>query len=197
MSQEYIHILKSSFPGSNIKYSNSRVLFTKFDMRGLNDFHEYSTNSDMFKYFEFGPHKHLNESIEYINKIQDRIFNGYRGGHAMYWFLRLRETKKVIGSMALIGVDFDRSRGEVGKGLSPTYWRQGYMSEAMDMYLDYCKNTLHLKEIIAFTRYDNVPNIRLMEKKGFHIVKRLKSYYKNTDSTTHDAVVMNILLYFF
>ena len=192
MSQE--NILKSFFPGSNIKYSNSRILFAKFNMSGLNDFHEYSTNSDMFKYFEFGPHEHLNESIEYINNIQDRIFNGFHGGHAMYWFLRLRETKKVIGSMALIRVDFDRGIGEIGKALSPTYWGHGYMSEAMDMYLDYCKNTLHLKEIISFTRDDNIPNIRLMEKSGFYIVKRLKSHYKDTDGTTHDAVVMSKLL---
>jgi len=62
------------------------------------------------------------------------------------------------------------------------------------MYLDYCKNTLHLKEIISFTRDDNIPNIRLMEKSGFYIVKRLKSHYKDTDGTTHDAVVMSKLL---
>ena len=47
---------------------------------------------------------------------------------------------------------------------------------------------------IAFGMGVDIPNIRLMEKSGFYIVKRLKSHYKDTDGTTHDAVVMSKLL---
>jgi len=100
----------------------------------------------------------------------------------------------VIGSMALIGVDFDRGIGEIGKALSPTYWGHGYMSEAMDMCLDYCKNTLQLKKIISTTRHDNYPNIKLMKKFGFKIINELESHYKDTDGSHHNAVHMSINL---
>lgn len=192
MKKEYA--LNNLLPGSSNIFNNSRIFFSKFDMSGLNDFHDYSSNAEMFKYFEFGPHQNINESIAYIEKIQNRILNGYKGGKAMYWFIRLKESNKVIGSMALVGIDFNKGIGEIGKGLSPEFWGHGYMSEAMDMYLDYCKNTLNLNEIISFTRFDNNPNIKLMNKKGFSEFKRLKSYYKNPNGDKFDAILMNKLL---
>ena len=68
------------------------------------------------------------------------------------------------------------------------------MSEAMDMYLDYCRNTLGLKEINSITRHDNSPNIRLMKKHGFNIVRELKSHYKDTSGVFHNAVQMSLTL---
>ena len=187
-------ILINILPGLEDKYCNSRVKFTEFNMSGLHDFHEYSTHSDFFKYLEFGRQNQLSDAVEYINKIQNRILHGHHGGHTMYWFIRLRETKKVIGSMALMGVDFDNGVGEIGKGLSPDYWGKGYMFEALGIYLDFCKNILELKEIHSVTRHDNIPNIKLMEKSGFSITKCIKSYYKDSNGITHDAVTMRIFL---
>ena len=83
-------------------------------MSGLHDFYEYSTKSDFFKYLEFDRMSQLSDAVEYIDNVQNRILKGFRGGHAMYWFLRLSETNKVIGSMALVGVDFDNGVGEIG-----------------------------------------------------------------------------------
>ena len=188
------NILRNFLPGAERKYDNSRVEFTEFDMSGLHDFYEYSTNSDFFKYLEFGKQNQLSDAVEYIDKVQNRISNGYHGGHAMYWFIKLKKTKKIIGSMALIGVDFNKGIGEIGKGLSPDYWGNGYMFEAVGMYLDFCKNTLGLKEIHSVTRHDNVANIKLMKKRGFNIVGNLESYYKDANGTTHDAITMSILL---
>ena len=184
--------LKYIFPGSDAKYNDSRVFFSKFDMSGLHDFHEYSTESELFKYLEFGPHKELSDSIEYINKVEDRILNGFYGGPTMYWFLRLRGSKKVIGSMVLYGVNFDTGVGWIGKGLSPAYWGNGYMFEAMGIYLDYCRDALGLKEIKSYTRHDNKPNIKLMKKYGFKIIKEIESFYKNEDGITHNAVKMHV-----
>ena len=194
MSMNKEEILTNVLPGIEGIYDSFRIEFTEFDMSGLHDFHEYSTHSDFFKYLEFGQQNQLSDAVEYINKIQNRILHGYHGGYAMYWFLRLKETKKVIGSMALIGVDFDNGVGEIGKGLSPDYWGNGYMSEALGIYLDFCKNILGLKEIHSVTRHDNIPNIKLMEKSGFSITKCIKSYYKDSNGITHDAVTMRIFL---
>jgi len=163
-------------------------------MSGLHDFYEYSTKSDFFKYLEFDRMSQLSDAVEYIDNVQNRILKGFRGGHAMYWFLRLRETNKVIGSMALVGVDFDNGVGEIGKGLSPDYWGRGYMFEALGMYLDFCRDILGLKEIYSVTRHDNIPNIKLMKKSGFRITKHIESYYKESSGLSHDAVTMSIFL---
>ena len=110
----------------------------------------------------------------------------------MYWFIRLRKSNKVIGSIALINVDFEKGVGEVGKALSPALWGNGYMSEAMNIYLEYCKYNLCLNKIVSNTRSDNYPNIKLMKKIGFKVINELKSYYKDKDGTVHDAIRMSI-----
>ena len=194
MTMDKENILRNFLPGAERKYDNSRVEFTEFDMSGLHDFYEYSTKSDFFKYLEFDRMSQLSDAVEYIDNVQNRILKGFRGGHAMYWFLRLRETNKVIGSMALVGVDFDNGVGEIGKGLSPDYWGRGYMFEALGMYLDFCRDILGLKEIYSVTRHDNIPNIKLMKKSGFRITKHIESYYKESSGLSHDAVTMSIFL---
>ena len=64
------------------------------------------------------------------------------------------------------------------------------MSEAMDIYMDYCFGLLGLNKLWSVTRIDNIPNITLMRKKGFVITDRLDNYYKNLDSAVHDAVIL-------
>ena len=56
---------------------------------------------------------------------------------------------------------------------------------------------LHMgnKQTLSFTRFDNNPNIKLMNKKGFSEFKRLKSYYKNPNGDKFDAILMNKLLW--
>jgi ribosomal-protein-alanine N-acetyltransferase len=188
MNNEYK--LKNVMPGSIDLYNNSRIVFTKFDLSGLHDFHEYSTDKRFFKYFEFPPHNNIADSIKYINQAQDRMNDNFSNGCTMYWYIRLRGSMKVIGSLALVGVDFNKSIGQVGKGLSPSYWGKGYMSEAMDIYMDYCFGLLGLNKLWSVTRIDNIPNITLMRKKGFVITDRLDNYYKNLDSAVHDAVIL-------
>ena len=50
------------------------------------------------------------------------------------------EKDKVI-TIQFARIDFNTGIGWIGKGLSPVYWGKGYMSEAMDMYLDYNTGT--------------------------------------------------------
>ena len=52
----------------------------------------------------------------------------------------------------------------------------------------------NLKEINSLTRHDNSPNIRLMKKHGFNIVRELKSHYKDTSGVFHNAVQMSLTL---
>ena len=75
----------------------------------------------------------------------------------MYWFIKLKENNKIIGTLGLLRntkninlnikkflcndqiTDFNKL-GEVGKGLSPAYWGKGLMSEAMKPYLNLVLN---------------------------------------------------------
>jgi len=54
---------------------------------------------------------------------------------------------------------------------SPAFQRQGYATEAAKALIDYAFTQLHLKRVVATTRYDNVASIGVMRKVGMQIEK--------------------------
>ncbi|SVE53908.1 uncharacterized protein METZ01_LOCUS506762, partial [marine metagenome] len=112
------------------------------------------------------PHKNEEDTRKYMALLLKRIDSGYYGGRAMYWFLRLRTSNKVIGTLGLVGVDFNNGTAILGKGLSPKYWGKGIMFEAMWVILKYCFDELRLNTINTITHSKNQPNIALMQACG-------------------------------
>jgi len=184
------YIIQNIVPGERkIERDISRVFFTKIDMDGLDDMYEYSCMPEFYSFMEMPSHNSKEDTRNYILKLMNRIENGYSGGEAMYWFIRLSSSKKVIGSIGLIGIDLRIGRAEFGKGLSSKYWGKGYMSEAFDIFLRYCFKVLEFERLQAITRYDNLPNIKLNEKAGFKKEGRLRNYYLKYDGKKYDAII--------
>jgi ribosomal-protein-alanine N-acetyltransferase len=158
-------------PGENIEnvvYNyKMRVCFTKLGEDGLVDMHEYSRMPEFYKYLTgLNPHNNEEDTRKYMGLLLKRIDSGYYGGRAMYWFLRLRTSNKVIGTFGLVGVDLNNGTAILGKGLSPKYWGKGIMFEAMWVMLKYCFDELRINTINTITHNKNQPNIALMQACG-------------------------------
>ena len=184
------YIIRNVVPGKKkIESDISRVFFSKLALDGLDDMYEYSCMPEFYSFMEMPPHNSKEDTRNYILKLLDRMDKGYSGGEAMYWFIRLSSSKKIIGSIGLVGIDFRVGRAEVGEGLSPKYWGKGYMSEAFGIFLNYCFKLLELERLQSITRYDNLPNIKLNEKAGFKKEGRLRNYYLKYSGKKYDAVL--------
>jgi|SaaInlStandDraft_7_1057024.scaffolds.fasta_scaffold18888_2 [ribosomal protein S5]-alanine N-acetyltransferase len=195
--EEYREIVKNLLvhktPGDEEKYRKfrqsdreRRIYLSRIGMYGLNDMHEYSTIPEFFDHLEFQTHNSAEETYKYLQKLLNREGEG----NTAYWFIRLLDSNKIIGTLGLIGIDFEARSGEVGKGLSPKYWGQGYMSEAFTMYMDYCFNVLALERLWSVTSHGNEANIRLMKKFGFNVERRLDKFYHKHDGSDYDAVLL-------
>ena len=188
---------------NNYLVENSRIYFSQLNINGLSDFHEYSVMPELYKYLEFEPFKTINESELYLKKLFKRMKKSNHKSN--YWFIHLK-NKKIIGTIALLRniynsndmkeifkdnsiINFDKS-GELGNGLSPAFWRQGLMSEAMKSLIDFSFKSLDLDFLWCKTRIDNIPNIKLMEKLGFEKLNIIKSFYKNNLGDIHDAQIL-------
>jgi len=185
---------------------DSRIFFSKLSMKGLVDFNEYSLMEELYKYLEFSPFRGINDSRLYLEKLLLRVKSGEGSVH--YWFIHLRSNSKIIGTLGLTGGTYSKNlnylhnnfkslgyidkmkSGEVGKGLSPAYWRNGYMLEAMRAYLDFAFKHLKYNSLWSFTRSDNVPNIKLMEKLSFVKIATAKDFYKTYDGKLYDANIL-------
>lgn len=55
---------------------------------------------------------------------------------------------------------------DIGYGLLPEYFKQGYAFEASKKMLEYAMHTLKMSPILAITSKENIPSQRLLEKIG-------------------------------
>jgi RimJ/RimL family protein N-acetyltransferase len=70
-----------------------------------------------------------------------------------------------------ISIDIiDDGVGEFGWILQKDYWRRGIVSEAALALLDFARDTLHLKRMVAHCDTENVGSYRVMEKLGMRRV---------------------------
>ena len=84
-----------------------------------------------------------------------------------FWVILKKENPNVIGSICLWNFDDKKTIAEVGYDLHPDYHKQGFMSEALLVVLNYGFTKLDLNSIEAFTHKDNVSSIKLLNKFGF------------------------------
>lgn len=68
-----------------------------------------------------------------------------------------------------------RWRGEVELGyiVLPELWGRGYATEMAQAVADHAFTALELRDLVAFTKTDNLASRRVMEKVGFHYERDL------------------------
>ena len=104
--------------------------------------------------------------------------------------IRLKETKKLIGIILHFAAS-EENACEIGYGIGSKYWNQGYATEAVAAFIEYCFSTLNFKKVYAsyFTGNDASKNV--MEKCGMkydHFVEKEFEYLGKERDLTYYAI---------
>ena len=153
--------------------NSKRLKFIPLDKNGLDDMYEYSKKPEMYKYLEFGPHETKKETEAYLQKLLDRC----KSKNNYYWFICLRDTKKIIGTFGIINIDWRKLDAEFGYGISPDYWNKGYFKEALRCMLDYLFIEKKFHRVFVKTQADNYPSIHGLKNVGFKEEGTMREYY--------------------
>lgn len=105
------------------------------------------------------------QARHYINTFKDP--SSIVTTNAIRFAVRLKNTKKLIGTAGLQNWDRTSSKAEIGAVLSREYWRGGYGIEAARAIIDYGFSTLRLHKIYAQTIKDNDSAVKRLEQLGF------------------------------
>ena len=95
-----------------------------------------------------------------------------RLGFGLY-LVELKEAGLSIGICGLIKRD-SLEDVDIGFAFLPKYWGKGYAHEAASAVMEYGRNALGLKRIVAITSADNDSSIKLLEKLGLRFERMLK-----------------------
>lgn len=125
--------------------------------------------------------EHAFSHDEVIQWIDENIRRYERDGYS-YWAVIEKASDTFIAVSGLISEQAD-DENYVGIGyiFNKTYWGKGYAFETASACINYAFNVLHLDEITAQIRPENVPSRKLAERLGMSVKKQFVRNYQNKD----------------
>ncbi|MCB0685253.1 MAG: GNAT family N-acetyltransferase [Saprospiraceae bacterium] len=113
------------------------------------------------------------EAAKFINSIIE--------GNLYYWCIMYRQ--KAVGTICLWNMQEDEV--EVGYELLPEFQHRGIMHEALQRLINFCSDTLQLKNVKASTHRNNQPSINLLLRNRFT--------FKEDDDDDFQCFELNLL----
>lgn len=126
---------------------------------------------------------HLSNTITPFSRfiLEQYILNAHQDIYTTKQ-LRLMIDKKEsdqnnpIGSIDLFDFDPTNKRAGIGVLICENERNNGYASEALELLINYCFNTLQLHQVYCNISADNLASLKLFEKKGFSMVDQKKEW---------------------
>lgn len=131
------------------------------------------SDAEVNKYLDRAPSKTIDDAIHFINQVTDNTVEN----NAIYWVITLTDTQTAVGTICLFDFSEEKNCCEIGYELLTKFQRQGIMKEAAQRVIDYVFHKLKLKEIRAFTHYQNKRSTQLLLQLDF--IKSLENDVEN------------------
>lgn len=132
------------------------------------------------------------ESANAAGQLIELLLQMSREEESLRWSIALPDGK-IIGSCGYNQWQLAGAyRGEIGCELSPVYWGQGYMREALELMLDFGFGTMGLNRIEALCHPGNARAAGLFRALGFSQEGLLRQY-RHTGAGFQDAALFALL----
>lgn len=123
--------------------------------------------------------KHIGDrNVRTVDDAKDFIENRYRASYAEHGFglytVELKKNNVPIGICGFVRRD-TLPEADIGFAFLPQFERKGYALESATAIMEYGRETLKLKRVLAITSIDNESSGRLLEKLGFEFEGLIKS----------------------
>ena len=117
------------------------------------------------------------KGVRKLDDARNYILNGPVASYAKFGFglylVALRETGEAIGICGLLKRD-SLEDVDIGFALLERFRRKGFAYEAAAAVMEYGRNALALKRIVAITSPDNEGSMRVLEKIGLRFEKMIR-----------------------
>lgn len=89
-------------------------------------------------------------------------------GRQMNWAIRLRKEDLLIGGIGLVTLEGDPPfKAEIGYWLAKPFRGQGWMTEIVSTFTEFCFNQLQIVRVFGRVYIHNPSSMKVLEKAGF------------------------------
>jgi len=104
----------------------------------------------------------LEDAAQYI--LKGPVDSYERHGYG-FWLVELKSERVPIGICGLVRRDVLPGT-DIGYAFLPRYWSRGYAYESAAAVLNYARDVIGLKSLLAIVNTDNAGSIKVLEKLG-------------------------------
>lgn len=123
-------------------------------------------------------HTEIPFSMHNIHQLIEQFSSLRQSGH-LRLIIEGKEARNPIGAIDLYDVNFKHGFGTVGVLIAdPSFRNKGYASEALTLFISYCRDTLELSNLCCQVHADNVESIGLFKKLNFREIGTKKNWYQ-------------------
>jgi RimJ/RimL family protein N-acetyltransferase len=146
-----------------VRLTTERLFLRDFELSDWTAFHEVESRPEVAEYQSFES-RTVAESRAYIERAYDEARSDSRGTYDLAVILATED--RLIGRCGLGITDPELNEGMLWYTMHPSYWGQGYATEAARGLLDFGFRELRLHRIWADCDPANVASSRVLEKLG-------------------------------
>ena len=139
----------------------------------------------MMRYWSTPAMKERAEATAYVTRIHE----GFASKGLFQWGIERKEDGQVMGTCTLFHIDAANMRAELGYGLASTYWKQGFMIEALSALIGFSFGSLRLRRLEADVDPRNENSLRVLDKLGFAREGLLRERWHVGDELQDSAIL--------
>jgi ribosomal-protein-alanine N-acetyltransferase len=133
---------------------------------------DMDSNQNVHKYLWQKPYTNIDDIHTYIDKVRNQYILNRIGRFSTI----IKETNELIGWTGIKYIDDHIENGntnfyDYGYRLNEKHWNKGYATEASKAWLEYGFNQMNIKEMNAYTHFDNGASNHVLQKVGFSFIE--------------------------
>lgn len=140
-----------------------RLLLREVSHEDLELVYRFNADPQALRYVPRAPYTEMIQAIEKIAGFHE----GYRERRGVWWTFVLKETGDLLGYGGFFDIGAEETKAEIGYGILPEHWGQGYMSEAVAEMTRFGFEDMGLHRIIGRVAPANEPSARILARLGY------------------------------
>lgn len=140
----------------------NRLDLVEIEQKHLSDLFELFSNNDVTRYYNIETLTKKNEAQKLIDWFQTR----FKEKLGIRWGIALKDESKIIGTIGFN--NFTKGhRANIGFDLQKDYWNKGYITEVLNVVIDFGFSKLGINRIEGEVMQGNLISEKVLVKKGF------------------------------
>ncbi|MEW6196409.1 MAG: GNAT family protein [Bacteroidota bacterium] len=139
-----------------------RLILRGFNENDLDDIFEYASQPQVTIFLPWKTHETKNDTIDFL-KMSKEMFEKQDN---IDFAIELKSEKKLVGGISIRKWNDENKCADIGYVLSPKYWNQGIITEAIKRVIKFGFDELKLNRVEAHCDENNTGSYKAMEKAG-------------------------------